>query len=145
MGFFPSERGLRQGDPLSLFLLILVMEGLNSMMRVATQNGWIKGFEVSNRARANMKICQLLYADDTVIFCEAKEEQIRIIRVILLILEVVSGLKVNWRKSSLSPIKEVAQMQRLANILECRIDKLPTTYLGMPLGSKHKELRIWEI
>ena len=78
------------------------------MLRIATQNRWIRGFEVSSRAGVSMEICQLFYADDTVIFCEAKEDQIRYIRVILVILEVVSGLRVNWRKSSLFPIKEVA-------------------------------------
>jgi len=114
------------------------------MLRIATQNRWIRGFEVSSRAGVSMEICQLLYADDTVIFCEAKEDQIRYIRVILVILEAVSGLRVNWRKSSLFPIKEVAQMQRLANILGCKIEQFPTTYLGMPLGSNHKELLIWD-
>ncbi|WMV18960.1 hypothetical protein MTR67_012345 [Solanum verrucosum] len=42
-GFFPSNRGLRQGDPLSLFLFILAMEGLNNLFQNARANGWIRG------------------------------------------------------------------------------------------------------
>lgn len=33
-------------------------------------------------------------------------------------------------------------MQVLANILGCGIDQMPTVYLGMPLGNKHKDLEI---
>ncbi|XP_049381369.1 ABC transporter G family member 25-like [Solanum stenotomum] len=53
-------------------------------------------------------------------------------------------LAVNWRKSCIYPIKEVTQIQASANILGCRIEKLPTVYLGMPLGNNHKELVIWD-
>lgn len=41
-------------------------------------------------------------------------------------------------------VKEVASIQCLANILSCKIENLPTTYLGMPLGNNHKELEIWD-
>lgn len=84
-----------------------------------------------------MHICHLLYADDTVIFYEAKAEQLSFMRMILVIFEATSGQCVNWRKSSIFPIKIVSHMQSLASILECRIDQFPIVYLGMPLGNKH--------
>ncbi|WMV55131.1 hypothetical protein MTR67_048516 [Solanum verrucosum] len=55
-----------------------------------------------------------------------------------------SGLKVNWGKTSLFPIKEVPNIQNLAIILGCKIENMPTTYLGMPLGSDHKAGEIWD-
>ena len=86
----------------------------------------------------------LLYADYTIIFCEAEQKQLCHIRIILVIFEACSGLKVNWRKSSIFHIKEVQQIQALANILKCKIERLPTVYLGMPLGAKHKAVSIWD-
>ena len=49
----------------------------------------------------------LLYEDDTIIFCEAEQEQLCHIRIILVIFEACSGLKVHWRKSRIFPIEEV--------------------------------------
>ncbi|WMV13599.1 hypothetical protein MTR67_006984 [Solanum verrucosum] len=95
VGFFASERGLRQGDPLSPFLFILAMEGFDSMMRIATQNRWIKGFQIGDRIGNGKEISHLLYADDTIILCEPEAEQLNYIKLILILFEAVSGLKVN--------------------------------------------------
>lgn len=67
-GFFPSQRGLRQGDPMSPFLFILAMEGLNHMIRMAKSNGWIKGFLASPSRGSAMEVTHLLYADDSLVF-----------------------------------------------------------------------------
>ena len=85
--------------------------------------------------------CHLLYADDTIIFCEPTTELLSYIRVILVLFEAVSRLKVNRGKSSLFSVNEVPQIQQLVNILGCKVDNLPTIYLGMPLGSNTKQWR----
>ena len=43
-----------------------------------------------------MQISHLLYADDTLIFYDAKAEQVSYIRVVLVIFEAISGLAMNW-------------------------------------------------
>uniref|UniRef100_A0A0V0I0Y4 Putative ovule protein n=1 Tax=Solanum chacoense TaxID=4108 RepID=A0A0V0I0Y4_SOLCH len=64
---------------------------------------------------------------------------------ILLVFEACSVLEVNWRKISLFQLQEVQQIQLLASSLDCRVENLPTVYVGMPLCSKHKALGIWDV
>lgn len=67
-GFFGGSRGLRQGDPLSLFLFIMVSEVLSKMVK-KTEMGYMSGFRVG---RGEVSILHLQFADDTIIFCECK-------------------------------------------------------------------------
>ena len=36
-------------------------------------------------------------------------------------------------------------MENLSSVLGCRIGKLPTSYLGLPLGALFKSSRAWDI
>ncbi|XP_071736948.1 uncharacterized protein [Rutidosis leptorrhynchoides] len=60
--FFP-KRGVRQGDPLSPFLFILAVEGLNQLLKNATKKKLINGVEVGND---KVVVSHLQYADDTI-------------------------------------------------------------------------------
>ncbi|XP_075092306.1 uncharacterized protein LOC107821421 [Nicotiana tabacum] len=142
-GYFHSHRGLRQGDPLSPFLFIIAMEGLNNMIKTAKVSGWVKGFEVNRSGANNLEITHLQYADDTLVFCDAEKDQLRFLRIILVLFEGVSGLHINWRKSNIFPINEVNNMGQLTQILGGEVGSLPTVYLGMPLGARSKSKEIW--
>ena len=90
-----------------------------------------------------MEVTHLQYADDTLIFCDANEGQLLVLRSILALFEGVSGLHINWRKSQLYPINNVSNMEELSWILGGEVGSLPTIYLGMLLGAKSKALNIW--
>ena len=42
-----------------------------------------------------LSVSHLLYADDTILFCDTNPKQLMYIRLVLTCFEVVSGLKVN--------------------------------------------------
>lgn len=80
-GKFLSEKGLRQGDPLSPFLFLLVSEVLNIMFSKASCAGKVGGFSVKN---GGTTISHLQFADDTLVFLDADLEQVRFLKYILL-------------------------------------------------------------
>ncbi|KAL5575095.1 hypothetical protein UlMin_016794 [Ulmus minor] len=82
-GRFGASRGLRQGDPLSPFLFILVADILGRMMDKAVRIGEVKGFKVGR---------------------EEEVVNIEKVNTILKFFSMCSGLKINMNKSSLAGI-----------------------------------------
>ena len=72
-GFFDSSRGLRQGDPLSPLLFLLIMEVLSRMLQRSVEMVFIKGFQVGRDDQAIVGVSHLLFADDTILFCDAHQ------------------------------------------------------------------------
>ena len=75
-GFFGSTRGLRQGDPFSPLLFVLVMDALGRMLDKAVLEGHLSGFSVGNLEGRSLAVSHLLIADDMLIFCEANLDHI---------------------------------------------------------------------
>ena len=144
VGFFPSSKGLRQGDPLSPYLFVMGMEVLSVLIKRAMEGGFISGCKIQrNRGRA-VHIAHLLFADDTIVFCEAKKEYLMNLSWILFWFEAASGLKINLAKNEVIPVGEVQRIEEMAVELGCRVGKLPSVYLGLPLGMLNKAAYGWD-
>jgi hypothetical protein len=142
-GFFGSSRGVRQGDPLSSFLFVLVMEAFSRMLGAFNDRGLISGFSVGSREQDRVTISHLLFADDTLVFCGANVSQIRHLGALLVCFEAVAGLKVNLSKSVLVPVGLVENVGQLAGLLGCGYGEVPLKYLGLPLGASFKLKTMW--
>ena len=129
-----SSRGLRQGDPLSPLLFVIVMEALSRIMDRAICEGLFSGSMVGSPQDHHVLISHLLFVDDTLIFCDADPIKLEHLRSVFLWFEAVSRLKINLGKSEMVPVGEVPNLEDLAQILGCKIASLPMKYLGLPFG-----------
>jgi hypothetical protein len=114
-GFFQSSREIRQRDPLSPLLFVVVMEVLSSMLNASMLQSLLSGFSVGMRDNEALVVNHLLFADDTLIFCGAQAEHVRNLRCTFLCFKAVSGLRINLGKSELVPIGEVEDVESLEN------------------------------
>jgi hypothetical protein len=96
---FPLEWGLRQGDPLSPFLFLLAAEGLNVMMRAMVDENRFVGYRVGEQEAVT--VSHLQFADDTLLLGTKSWANVRALRAVLLLFELMPGLKVNFNKSML--------------------------------------------
>ncbi|KAL2250082.1 UNVERIFIED_CONTAM: hypothetical protein Sindi_2481900, partial [Sesamum indicum] len=132
-GFFRGARGLRQGDPLSPYLFVLVMEVLHlGFLQLIDQEELFSYHWKCEAAR----IFQLGFADDVILFSRADMESLRIFKAGLDRFAEWSGLRLNVQKSHLI-ISRSAQTLReeMLALLGFQEGVLPMRYLGLPLIS----------
>jgi hypothetical protein len=88
-GFFSSSRGIRQGDPLSPLLFVIVMEAFSKLFSISVQRGFLSGFSVGSNSNGVINISHLLFADDTLVFCGTSPDHLLYLRMLLLSFEAV--------------------------------------------------------
>jgi hypothetical protein len=94
--FFHSERGLRQGCPLSPLLFVLIMEGLSLALKHKQEEGLLTGIKVSRY----IHILHLLFADDVLIMTKASLEEWREISNVLQLFCSATRLHINAHKTT---------------------------------------------
>ena len=135
------RKGLRQGDPLSPFLFNIAVQGLSCMLQRGCNLGLIKGVSIG---QAGLALSHLQFADDTLIFSSASLESMQNVKRILLCFELMSGLKVNFSKSSIFGVGiEDHVCDYTAQTLRCKQGHLPFKYLGLPIGANSCRSLMW--
>jgi len=108
-GMISPTRGIRQGNHLSPYLFLFCAEGLNSIIRRATDNGDIHGFSICRRG---LKLTHLFCVDDYLLFCRSTLEECEKIKELLATYEAVSGYVVNKEKTIFSSAKTQVMLSK---------------------------------
>jgi hypothetical protein len=128
---FLLSRGIRQGDPMSLYLFLLCAEGLTSLLKTRGPVFLSRGIRVGVHA---LWISHLLFADDSIVFIQANQRSVDRLADILETYHQGSGQLVNTQKSvvffSANCDQEVEEVVRSS--LQINTEALGERYLGLP-------------
>ena len=119
------------------------MEALSRTLDAATTASQFSGFSMGNATGSLLMVSHLLFADDTLVFCDADSNHITAMHEILSRFEEVPRLKINLGKSVLVLAGDVPNLHELVEIFDCSESALPLKYLGLPLGASFKDKTVW--
>lgn len=130
-GYFMGKRGLRQGDPISPYIFVLVMEVLHGIVeKCIDEEPRFKYHWKCHRTKTVM----LSFADDLLLFCNADPLSIQTLKTGIDIFGRLSGLRANPTKSNIFFSKNaISEGETLRQIVGFSIGTLPVRYLGVPL------------
>nr|GEV89672.1 hypothetical protein [Tanacetum cinerariifolium] len=125
---FLFHGGLKQGDPLSPYLFILVMESLNLSVCKAVDEGLFQGI----RLHSSLALSHLFYADDALFIGEWSDSNLRGIINILKCFYLVSGLQINILKSQVLGVGVSRSIvEAAAASIGCSVMQNQFRYLGV--------------
>ncbi|XP_048621914.1 uncharacterized protein LOC111212914 [Brassica napus] len=135
------KRRIRQGDPLSSYLFILCGQVLSGLCQKGEREGTLQGVRV---ARNCPRVNHLLFADETMFFCQTSKSCYTKLKTILWEYEKASGQMINAAKSSITfSSKTPEEIKRnVKDHLGINNEGGSGKYLGLPehFGRKKKDL-----
>ncbi|GJZ10167.1 RNA-directed DNA polymerase, eukaryota [Tanacetum coccineum] len=137
---FPFHCGLKQGDPLSPYLFILIMESLNMSLSRAIDEGVFKGIQLHR----SISISHLFYADDAMFIGEWSDTNLKGIINILQCFFFASGLKINIDKSKVLGVGVPSSIVvQAASNIGCGVLQKQFRYLGVMVGECMSRRQAW--
>nr|GEV86775.1 RNA-directed DNA polymerase, eukaryota, reverse transcriptase zinc-binding domain protein [Tanacetum cinerariifolium] len=135
---FQFEKGLKQGDPLSLFLFILIMKSLHLSFQRVADEGLFHGIKLHE----TVKLSHMFYANDVVFVGQWSDSNITTLVHVLECFHRVSGLKINMSKCKIMVIHVNDDIiSRDADKLGCLVLKTPFLYLRSMVGGAMNRLQ----
>ncbi|GJS98286.1 RNA-directed DNA polymerase, eukaryota [Tanacetum coccineum] len=138
---FQFFRGLKQGDPISPFLFILIMESLHLSFSRVINEGLFKGIAIN----PSFSISHLFYADDAVFVGEWNDSNIKTVVKVLKCFFLASGLKINLLKSKMMGVGfNPNEVSRVTTSIGCSTFMAPFKYLGVSVGDNMSRIASWD-
>ncbi|KAL0012535.1 hypothetical protein SO802_007643 [Lithocarpus litseifolius] len=130
-GHISPSRGLRQGNPLSPYLFLLCAEGFTALLAKAELEERIHGVSICRRAP---RISHLLFANDSLLFCQATHKEVKEVTDILQTYGRASGQCINMDKSLVLFSSNTSNTEKdwVKNTLGVKEVERFETYLGLP-------------
>ena len=126
----PLNRITRQGDPLSPFLFIIMVEGLGRLIKHSAHSHDLRGLSV----HVSTIITHQQFVDDNMLFGHPSVNEARTFKLLLDTFSAASGTTINTTKSQIFFFNTPITTQRIiARIIGFPQAKLPSQYLGAPL------------
>ncbi|GJW45497.1 RNA-directed DNA polymerase, eukaryota, reverse transcriptase zinc-binding domain protein [Tanacetum coccineum] len=137
---FQFCKGLKQGDPLSPFLFILIMERLHLSFLQVVDAGLFNGIKLD----PSVIVSHMFYADDVVFVGQWCEGNINTLIHVLECFYRASGLRINMSKSKLMGLHvDNDKLNGAALKLGCLTFKTPFKYLGSIVGGSMSRIQAW--
>ena len=128
---FRPSKGIRQGDPLSPFLLIIMEEGLSRTIQVAIRNSTLQGISIHN---LNPPLSHTQFVDDTTLMGSPTLREAKTLKSILDKFAATSGTSINETKSQIFFFNTPLRIQlTITREMGFQHNSLPTKYLGIQL------------
>jgi len=139
---FTPTRGIRQGDPLSPFLFVILMEGLSRIIRKAKEDILIQGLQPLPSC---LTTTHQQFFDDIMLHGTPSVKEALGFKSILNRFILASGMELNLAKSSIFFFNmNLAVQKNLSNVLGFKRCNLPSRYLGILLTNKPWQKIHWD-
>jgi hypothetical protein len=128
---FSPSRGIRQGNPLSPFLFVIMAQGLGCYIKDSIQNGSLQGLPIHG---LKMISSHNQFVNETLLMnTPTVQEEIKLSSILSDFSEA-SGTTFNLAKSQLFFFNTPVEIQQqLSQILNTPVCTLPSHYMGLPL------------
>ncbi|XP_039025594.1 uncharacterized protein LOC120158953 [Hibiscus syriacus] len=133
VGYSKGARGVRQGDPLSLYIFVMTMNVLSSLLNMVA----IKGVFSFHPKWKKVGLTHLCFADGLLIFCKGSFDSVISVHVVLDMFYSMSGLKLNASKCEMLYAGISTEFcNAIKDTTGFKLGNLPVHYLSVPLVTR---------